>query len=80
MKRWQKTLISLVGMGFFVLIDQVAILAITAWSAQFKQVCDINCSSSTPGAIFWIQIVGLVLMSICGLMWIVLPDHAEEPR
>jgi hypothetical protein len=77
MKRWQKTLIFLVGMGFFVLIDQVVILAVTAWSSQFAKVCDANCSS-TPGAIFWIQIVGLVLMSICGLMWIVLPDHAEE--
>lgn len=70
MKRWQKTLLFLVGMGFFVLIDLVVILAVTAWSAQFKQVCDANCSSSTPGAIFWIQIVGL--------MWIVLPEHAEE--
>ncbi len=61
------------------LIDQVVILAVTAWSPQFKQVCDASCSS-TPGAIFWIQIVGLVLMSICGIMWIVQPDHADEPH
>lgn len=77
MKRWQKALLFLVGMGFFVLIDQIVILAVTAWSQQLKQVCDASCSS-TPGAIFWIQIVGLVLMSICGIMWIVLADHADE--
>jgi hypothetical protein len=78
MKRWRKTLIFLVGMGLFVLIDQIVILAVMAWSSQFKQICDDNCSS-TPDAIFWIQIVGLVLMSICGIMWIVLPDHADAP-
>jgi uncharacterized membrane protein len=77
MKRWQKTLIFLIGMGFFVLIDQVIILAVTTWSSQLKDVCDASCSS-TPGAVFWLQIVGLVIMSICGLMWIVLPD--EEAR
>jgi hypothetical protein len=32
------------------------------------------------GAIFWIQIVGLALMSVCGIVWIVLPDEAGGAR
>jgi hypothetical protein len=76
MKRWQKTLVFLVGMLFFALICWGIGAAAAAWDAANASICGANCLSpkGTGGMIFWIQITGLVLMSVCGIMWIVLPD------
>jgi len=77
MKRWQKMLVFLVGMLFFALICFGIGQAASAWDSVSRSICDTNCApaSGAGGAIFWIQIVGLALMSVCGIMWIVLPDH-----
>jgi hypothetical protein len=77
MKRWQKVLVFFVGMSFFALICFGIGQAASAWDSVTHGICGAACpqASQTGGAIFWIQIVGLVLMSVCGIMWIVLPDH-----
>jgi len=77
MNRWRKTLVFLVGMLFFALICFGIGAAASAWDSVAHNICDANCSSAsaTGGVIFWIQLIGLGLMSVCGIMWIVLPDH-----
>ena len=75
--RWQKILVFLVGMLFFALICLGISAAASAWDSVTRSVCGANCAPAPQagGAIFWIQIVGLGLMSVCGIMWIVLPDE-----
>lgn len=77
MKRWQKTLVFLVGMLFFALICFGIGAAASALDSVTRNICDANCSPAhgTCRAIFWIQIIGLGLMSVCGTAWIVLPDR-----
>lgn len=81
MKRWQKTLVFLLGMLIFLLIGWAIGLAAAWMDSAHLSVCGVSCSAAAGagGAIFWIQIIGLVLMSICGIVWIVLPDEVE-PR
>lgn len=77
MKRWQKMIVFAVGMLFFALVCLGIEQAASAWDSVTHSICGANCTraSQAGGAIFWIQIVGLGLMSVCGIMWIVLPDH-----
>ena len=80
MKRWQKVLVFLVGMSFFVAIGWGIGQAVTWLDTAHINVCGENCAaaSGARGAIFWIQIIGLALMSVCGIVWIVLPDETDS--
>jgi hypothetical protein len=82
MRRWQKTLIFLVGLFFFALFALGIGAAASWWNSVQVGVCGTICSQDgdATGVVFWVQIIGLVLVSICGITWIMLPEEEEAAR
>ena len=80
MKRWQKTLVFLVGLSFFALFALGIGAAASWWNSVQVGVCGAICSKhgDATALAFWIQLIGLALVSVCGIVWIMLPDEAGE--
>jgi hypothetical protein len=80
MKRGRKVLVFLVAMLFFALFGWGIGVAAAWWKAVQVSVCGGICAKGgdVSGLVFWVQMIGLVLVSVCGVMWITLPDEAED--
>lgn len=82
MTRWQKTLVFLVGLFFFALFALGIGAAAAWWNAVQVSVCGTICTKGGDlgGPVFWIQLIGLGLVSVCGVTWIMLPEEADQPH